>query len=236
MARTAKLPYRKWPKAVRIVLIRPRLFVSLLIGAIAAWILSMALPGKDWLHWMTSSLLGLDIALGLYLTLTYWMFAHADIAHIRRHSALQDEGGLAILIFTVAVTAASFGAMFVWLELASRVARFGSLSLALVFVTIVLSWAFIHTIFSLHYAHEYYAERHGSGGGLIFPRDKAPNYWDFVYFAFGIGTATQVSDVQVSSKMIRRTVMAHGIVAFFFNVTIIALTVGLAGDVIQIGP
>jgi uncharacterized membrane protein len=236
MAKPAKLPYRRWPKPIRIVLVRPRLFVSLLIGTIAALMLSKALPGQDWLHWLTSGLLGWDISLGLYLALTYWMFAHADIAHIRRHSALQDEGGFAILILTVAVTAASFGAMFVWLELASRIAGFGALSLALVFVTIVLSWAFIHTIFALHYAHEYYAERRGSGGGLIFPRDKAPNYWDFVYFAFGLGTATQVSDVQVSSKTIRRTVMAHGIVAFFFNVTIIALTVGLAGDVIQIRP
>jgi len=236
MSKTTRLPYRSWPKPVRIVLVRPRLFVSLLIGAIAAFILSNALPGKDWLHWVTSGLLGWDIALGLYLALTYSMFAHADIAHIRRHSALQDEGGFAILIFTVAVTTASFGAVFAWLELASRVAGFGALSLALVFLTIVLSWAFIHTIFALHYAHEYYAEHRGSGGGLIFPRDKAPSYWDFVYFAFGIGTATQVSDVEVSSKTIRRTVTAHGIVAFFFNVTIIALTVGLAGDVIQNRP
>ncbi len=71
------------------------------------------------------------------------------------------------------------------------------------------------------------------GGGLIFPRDPEPDYWDFVYLAFAIGTATQVSDVEVCSKRIRRTVLAHGIVSFVFNVTVIALTVGLVGDAVQ---
>jgi uncharacterized membrane protein len=65
------------------------------------------------------------------------------------------------------------------------------------------------------------------------PHDPEPTYWDFVYLAFSIGTATQVSDVEISSKRIRRTVTLHGIVSFFFNVTVIALTVGLVGDAIQ---
>jgi uncharacterized membrane protein len=68
------------------------------------------------------------------------------------------------------------------------------------------------------------AEHGKRGGGLIFPRDPEPDYWDFVYLAFSIGTATQVSDVEITSKRIRRTVTVHGIVAFFFNVTVIALT------------
>jgi uncharacterized membrane protein len=80
-------------------------------------------------------------------------------------------------------------------------------------------------MFALHYAHEYYAEHGKRGGGLIFPRDPVPDY--------SIGTATQVSDVEITSKRIRRTVTVHGIVAFFFNVTVIALTVGLVGDAVQ---
>ena len=84
-------------------------------------------------------------------------------------------------------------------------------------------------MFALQYAHEYYAEHHPEGGGLIFPRDHEPDDWDFVYLAFSIGTATSVSDIEICSKRIRR----HGIVSFVFNVTVIALTVGLVGDAVQ---
>ena len=96
----------------------------------------------------------------------------------------------------------------------------------------MLSWSFIQTIFALHYAHEFYAERNGAGGGLIFPEDPTPDYWDFVYFSFGIGTAAQVADVMVTSRRIRRTVILHSMVAFVFNVTVLALMVNLASAAI----
>ena len=101
-------------------------------------------------------------------------------------------------------------------------------------MTVLLSWAFIHTMFALHYAHEF-CSLHGKQGkgGLVFPHDPEPTYWDFVYFAFAIGTSAEVSDVQVTSKRIRRTIWGHGIISFFFNVTLIALTVGLVGDAVQ---
>jgi uncharacterized membrane protein len=81
-------------------------------------------------------------------------------------------------------------------------------------LTIVLSWAFIHTIFALHYAHEFYDESAG------------------VYFSFVIGMTSQVSDVGVTSKGIRRTVAAHGVVSFVFNAALLALTVNLAASAI----
>ena len=72
---------------------------------------------------------------------------------------------------------------------------------ALALVTVVLSWIFIHVIFAFHYAHEFYGEaKGGHKGGLQFPEDDRPEYWDFVYFSFVIGMTFQVSDVQVTSK------------------------------------
>jgi uncharacterized membrane protein len=95
----------------------------------------------------------------------------------------------------------------------------------------LLSWALIHTIFALHYAHEFYDEI--AGGGLAFPGDdKEPDYWDFVYFSFVIGMTSQVSDVGITSKQIRRTAAAHGVVAFFFNAALLALTINLAASAI----
>ena len=78
---------------------------------------------------------------------------------------------------------------------------------ALAIGTVVLSWTFIHTIFALHYAHEFY----GAGAhknGLRFPGDGQPDYWDFIYFSFVIGMTFQVSDVAVTHKSVRRTVVA----------------------------
>ena len=94
-------------------------------------------------------------------------------------------------------------------------------------VTILLSWAFTHTIFALHYAHEYYDENAGKGGGLKFPGDEPPDYWDFMYFSFVVGMTFQVSDVQVEDHKLRREVLAHGVLAFFFNVAIVALTINI---------
>jgi len=86
-------------------------------------------------------------------------------------------------------------------------------------------------MFALHYAHEFYDE--SDGRGLTFPgREDEPDYWDFVYFALVVGMTSQVSDVGVTSKVIRRTVAAHGVVSFFFNVALLALTVNIAASAI----
>ena len=104
--------------------------------------------------------------------------------------------------------------------------------LALATVTIFLSWTFIHTIFALNYAHDYYGEHGAKRSGLKFPDDADPDYWDFVYFSFVVGMTCQVSDVAVASQPIRRTVIAHGVVSFFFNTALLALTVNIAASAI----
>ena len=103
----------------------------------------------------------------------------------------------------------------------------------LAMATILLSWSFVHTIFALHYAHEYYGERRdGKIGGLKFPGDTKPDYWDFLYFSLVIAMTSQVSDVAITSKVIRRIVTVHGALAFFFNLTVLALTVNMISNLI----
>jgi uncharacterized membrane protein len=215
---------------LRILLARPRLLVSILVGLCVVALLPLY---AEQVRGVTRVLVGWDIGVALYLILAFWMIATSDVARIHRQSLAEDEGSFAILVLTIVSAAASVGAVFGWLEYATRAETFTTPGLLFLLATIMLSWTFIHTMFALHYAHEYYAEHGKSGGGLIFPRDHEPDYWDFVYLAFSIGTATSVSDVEVTSKRIRRTVTLHGIVAFFFNVTVIALTVGLVGDAVQ---
>jgi uncharacterized membrane protein len=105
--------------------------------------------------------------------------------------------------------------------------------LTLATVTIVLSWAAVHTTFALHYAHEYY--RGAKPGGLQFPsgdRHESADYWDFVYFSFVIGMTAQVSDVGITDKTIRRTATVHGIISFVYNTALVALMVNIAASAI----
>jgi uncharacterized membrane protein len=216
---------RPLPRAVRIVRARPRLFLSALIGLIVV----AALPG-EW-QLTTRMVIGWNVGVTLYLAAVLQMMARADIHRIRRQSALQDEGRVAILVLTVIAALASLAAIIVELGTTPGAAR-EPIRLVLATITIVLSWAFIHTIFALHYAHEYHAEHRKHLGGLVFPGDEPPDYWDFVYFSFVIGMAAQTSDVAITSKAIRRTVAVHGIVSFVFNAALLALTVNIAASAI----
>ncbi len=99
---------------------------------------------------------------------------------------------------------------------------------------ILLSWVLLNTIFTIHYARLYhYSKKLAKGdkvGGVDFPGEQEPDYIDFAYFSFVIGMTFQVSDVTISSKVIRRYVLMHSIISFIFNTIIIALTINaLAG-------
>jgi len=97
---------------------------------------------------------------------------------------------------------------------------------------VVASWTLIHFIFAVHYMHGYYGDdptddgTGGDAGGLAFPGDDpAPDFWDFVYFSLVIGMTCQVSDVQITSRRMRRIATVHGALSFFFNTVILALTI-----------
>ena len=180
---------------------------------------------------MTGFLVGWDVGVGVYLALAAHMMAVSSVQRIRHRAMQEDEGQAAILVLTVAAALVSLVAIFAHLGTATNGGRGGGLwRLVFVGLTIFLSWAFIHTMFALHYAHESYDR---TAGGMAFPGDdREPDYWDFVYFSFVIGMTSQVSDVGVTSKEIRRTVTAHGVVAFVFNVALLALTINLAASAI----
>jgi uncharacterized membrane protein len=204
-----------------VVRARPRLFIS---GAIAAVVIAALTPLGTWPQ-RTRVLAGWDIGVALYLVLAFEAMASSSIDRMRQRAADEDEGQAAILALTVAAALATVMAIFTELG-ASREGQH-RLRVALAMATIALSWAFIHTIFALHYAHEFYDAT--AGGGLAFPGGEIePDYWDFVYFSFVIGMTSQVSDVGITNKQIRRTVAAHGIIAFGFNTALLALTINLA--------
>jgi uncharacterized membrane protein len=220
---------RRVPRIVRIIHGRRRLFLSAVFGIVVG---SLAPPA-----WSVAgrTVIGWDLAVAVYLSVTLWLMGHANVAHIRRRAAMEDEGKTAILTMTVAASLAVIGTIVMVLggTKGHDPALPTQIALVLAVITILLSWAFIHIIFTLHYAHEFFGE--GSDkreGGLEFPGKEKPDYWDFVYFSFVIGMTFQVSDVVVTSKVIRRLVVIHGIVAFIFNTALLALMVNIAASAI----
>jgi uncharacterized membrane protein len=219
------LPHRRWPLILRIVRARPRLFVCMLLSIVVV----LALNGL--LSPVARLVIAWDVGVACYLIAAYQLIATGSERAMRRLAALEDEGRVGILVLTVGAALASLGAIVILLG-ASHVGLDAPQKLVLATITILLSWGFVHTIFGLHYAHEYYGERGGKSGGLNFPDDEKPDYWDFVYFSFVIGMTSQVSDVTISARGIRRTVLAHGIISFLFNAALLALMVNIAASAI----
>jgi uncharacterized membrane protein len=215
--------FRKMSKPVRVVYGRPRTFISILIGIVAFAVLPNSLRP------VTRALLGWDIFIAAYLLLVYTMMFRCGLARIKRNAVLQDDGRFLILLVVAFGAFASIAAIV--FELGASQHSVPALTLAT--VTIALSWAAVHTIFALHYAHEFY--RGAKPGGLQFPsgdQHENADYWDFVYFSFVIGMTAQVSDVGITDKTIRRTVTAHGVISFVFNTALLALMVNIAASAI----
>jgi uncharacterized membrane protein len=217
------------PWIVRIGRAHTRLWTSAALGVVAG-----AVPAvlSDRLKAGTWALVGWDVALTFYLAAAAVMMARSPAAEIRRHAAAQDEGAFAILILTNAAALASLGAIFAELAGVNPSAPDFAFYVALVIATVTLSWTFTHTIFALHYAYGFY------GGAkhekcLQFPGDDKPDYWDFIYFSFVVGMTFQVSDVAVTSKFMRRMVVAHGVVSFLFNTAIVAVTLNIVSSSIS---
>ena len=167
------------------------------------------------------------IAAAAFLAATAHLFARTGSSEsIRTRARMEDPGRHVRLWSGVSVSIVTLVAL--GLEL--HAGKGGGLTeLAICVAALLLSWLFMNTLFALHYAHQFYGDdaRRQRRGGLEFPGGDDPDYWDFVYFAIVVGMTFQVSDVQITSRSIRRTVLVHGVVAFVFNMIIIALSVNV---------
>ena len=149
---------------------------------------------------------------------------------IRKRALQQDEGRIVILSLVISAAVMSLGAIVAELSVVKEIHGVLRIEhIALAALTIVFSWMFTQVMFALHYAHDYYtAEIRGNLGGLDFPGGHAPDYGDFLYFACVIGTSGQTADVSFTSRSMRRTGLVHCVLAFFFNTTLLALTINIA--------
>jgi len=154
---------------------------------------------------------------------------------LKRIAAQQDAGKWTVLFLTLVAATASLVCIAGEVPVIKSAAEFEKIwRIGLIVATIILSWSFIHVIFALHYAHDYYSSDDGGATteGLSFPGNAAPTYMDFVYFSFTIGMTFQVSDVQITDPAMRALALTHGIISFFYSTGILALTINLVAGVI----
>lgn len=163
------------------------------------------------------------------LAFSWLAIATTPQKEIRVQVRRQDVAGTGIFLFVIlAACAGLFAVVFLFHTNKGQAQPHLPSHIALSLLAVISSWAVVHTVFGLHYAHTFYGDsedpkRHA--GGLEFPNEPAPGYLDFAYFSFVIGMTFQVSDVQITSGGLRQLALVHGILSFAFNTIILALTI-----------
>ena len=173
----------------------------------------------------------------LYI-ITSWIVFFTQKPDGIRELSKQEDGSRLYVFLLILVT--SFASLFTVLLL--MLSKNENNTPQFVFIPVALSgmlfsWIMVHTIFGFHYAHLYYGNDTNDSAkhaeGLEFPGKEKPDYLDFAYFAFVIGMTFQVSDVQITSKSIRRLVLLHGLLSFGLNTFVVALTINLIADLLK---
>ena len=209
---------------------RPRLMAAALWGAAVYATLPLAWAAQP----AARALVAWNAAALLYLALTLQLTLTDDAAAMRRHTLRQSDGRIAVLVLVVLAAAAVLLA--VGSQLTSVKDMHGTqrtLHVALAALTGVSSWLFTQVLFALHYAHDFYLARlRHQDDPLLFPGTPEPGYGDFIYFACVIGTSGQTADVSFNGPRLRRVGTLHCVLAFFFNATLLALTINIAAGLL----
>jgi len=213
----------------RSLVLRPRAFAGAICGLAVFMLLPVSFHGpvREAMAWCAGG--------AVYLAMAFRVMRNCSGKALRTRAARQDDSAVVILVVVLLGIFSSIAAIFGIIAEAKGASTDGKLFfVGLAGATIVISWLVTQVVFTLHYAHEFYAPHSladkAAPQALTFPQDTEPDYWDFFYFATSFGAASQTSDVMINSKSMRRLTTLHAIVSFFFNTMVLALTINLAAS------
>jgi uncharacterized membrane protein len=169
----------------------------------------------------------------LFLGLIYTWMTRLSAERIR--SRYVEEDASAPFILMIVVIAALLSVIAIVEPLATvRQVKGGErvAHLLLVTFTLVDSWLLVPTMFTTHYADMFYSVADDDDRPLAFPNTPMPAFWDFAYFSFTIAAACQTADVATNDRSIRRIVIAHTLVSFFFNASILGFAINVTAGLI----
>jgi uncharacterized membrane protein len=145
----------------------------------------------------------------------------------------EDETAALILVVVTCAALLSLVAIILLLSTVRQVAGTErALHIGLAALTVVTSWLLVPTMFTLHYADAFYSAS-DDDRPLLFPQTLRPVFWDFAYFSFTIAAACQTADVSTANTSIRRTVLAHSVIAFIFNASILGFAVNISAGLLS---
>jgi uncharacterized membrane protein len=208
-----------------------RLLISLLISAIVFFSIQdkFSLPAVILFTWISFA--------STIIIMDWIIILSSHPREVRKIAKLQDSSRTFLFLFVIAASLASFGAIVFLLKSSKGHGATVNEHILLAITAVIISWWLLHAIFTLRYAHLYYDTDKDDGtpraaGGLDFPGDEEPDYMDFVYFSFVLGMTFQVSDVEISSKEIRRLAWMHGMLSFAYNTAILALSINVISGMV----
>jgi uncharacterized membrane protein len=219
---------------VRQMLAPPYARVALSLGAIPAVV--VALPAA--LRLGTRLLLGFNAGAVVYLALLAVMISGADASEVRAHARRATTGRIRVLVGALLAGGFGIGAVVFVLRAASKHVANYRTDLVLSAVTIFAAWLVLQCVFSLYYAQAYYrpaldpsapGQADADAGGVQFAGPEAPDYWDFVYFSFTIGTCYATSDTPIASRHIRRAALLQMLVSFMFYTFLVGMVINAIG-------
>jgi uncharacterized membrane protein len=202
-----------------------RVGFALLAGAVTASIGWLTMPV------VASVLLGWDVAVVIYLVWTgasVWNLDPGRTAQLaNREDPSTPVAELAVLLAGTAMLAA------VGFALVKAGQASGGLKAYLVtigLVSVVLSWAVVHTVFGLRYARAYYSD---PVGGIAFNEAEPPNYIDFAYYSFTVGMTFQVADTNITAKAVRRTTLHHALLSYLFGAVLLGIVINVVATLLH---
>jgi uncharacterized membrane protein len=200
--------------------LRPWLLVAVALGA-SVLLLPVQLPLT------TRGLLAWAVGVWCYLGFILTLMLRCDAASLQRRARAHADGSAVILLVAVAGACASLAAIVLELGRGSDALN------ALVVATVTGSWLLLPVEFALAYASLYHRSVTGPHG-LEFPGDGGmPDFGDFLYFSITVASTSQTSDVTVSARPMRRLVLLHALLAFVFNMGVLALLINILAGVVR---
>ncbi|MCJ0762276.1 DUF1345 domain-containing protein [Variovorax terrae] len=207
-----------------------RLIYGLAVGAATValpW--PLALPTRGLLAWCLGA--------AVYLVLAWWLAVEFDAERTRHRVRAQDQRALVLFMVMVVAVLASVAAIALMLQQVKGLSGAQrSAHIVLSMLALACSWLLIQAIFAFRYAHRYYRDDppgRAVGSGLEFPGGQNPDYFDFMYYSHVVGMTSQVSDVQITSREMRRLTLVHSVLAFGFNMLVLALSINVVAGAMQ---